>query len=117
MDHDSVARELLALPVDEFTANRNSKVKELKAAGDADLAAQVAALRKPSLPLWAVNQLANDGVLNLVRDAAEAATKAQMGTSTDELRSSAQQFERALQDAGQRAASALQAGGHAASDD
>ena len=57
MDFDSVARELLALPVDEFTASRNSKVKELKAASDDALAAQVGALRRPSLPLWAVNQL------------------------------------------------------------
>ena len=117
MDFDSVARELLALPVDEFTASRNSKVKELKAAGDDALAVQVGALRRPSLPLWAVNQLANDGVLNLVRDAADAAAKAQLGTSSAELRTTAQEFERVLHEAGQRAADALQAGGHAASDD
>jgi hypothetical protein len=117
-DYRTITRELFALPLDEFTASRNRKAKELKAAGQTDLATQVAALRKPSLPLWAVNRVAGaDGVLNLVRDAAEAAAKAQRGTSSADVRSTAQQFDRVLHEADQRAAAALQDAGHAASDD
>jgi len=50
--------DLYQLPLDEFTARRNELVKELKKAGDETGAGSVAKLRKPSLPAWAVNQLA-----------------------------------------------------------
>jgi hypothetical protein len=50
--------ELYALPPGEFTAARTSLVKETKASGDREGAAQVQALRKPTVAAWAVNQLA-----------------------------------------------------------
>jgi hypothetical protein len=49
---------LFALPPVEFTAARNDLARRLKQAGQDDAAAQVKALRKPTVPLWAVNQLA-----------------------------------------------------------
>jgi hypothetical protein len=54
---DDVAQELYALVPEEFTATRNARAKEAKAAGDADLAAQVQALRKPTAGAWLLNQL------------------------------------------------------------
>lgn len=53
----TVARELYALPPAEFTAARNARARELKTA-DAALAAQVAALRKPSPAARLLNLMA-----------------------------------------------------------
>jgi hypothetical protein len=50
---------LYRLPLDEFTSRRNELAKDLKKAGDETGAGSVAKLRKPSLPAWAVNQLAH----------------------------------------------------------
>ena len=49
--------DLYGLPLDSFIPRRGTLAKELKAAGDRDRAAEVAALRKPSVAAWAVNQL------------------------------------------------------------
>ena len=54
---DEVTQELYGLALDEFTATRNSKARELKAAGDGDAARRVAALKKPTMAAWLVNQL------------------------------------------------------------
>jgi hypothetical protein len=51
---------LYALPLDEFTNARNDLVRELRKSGRRDEAAEVAGLRKPSLPAWLVNQLARE---------------------------------------------------------
>jgi hypothetical protein len=51
------ADDLYGLPLDSFIPRRGELAKELKAAGDRDAAAEVAALRKPSVAAWAVNQL------------------------------------------------------------
>lgn len=50
---------LYQLPLDQFTARRNELAKQLKKSGDESGADAVAKLRKPSLPAWAVNQLAH----------------------------------------------------------
>jgi hypothetical protein len=50
--------DLYALPLDEFTAARNELAKELAAGGDKAAATEVRALKKPSVPAWAVNQVA-----------------------------------------------------------
>ena len=51
------ADDLYGLPLDSFIPRRGELAKKLKAAGDRDAAAEVAALRKPSVAAWAVNQL------------------------------------------------------------
>ncbi len=48
---------LFQLPLTEFTAARNALSMQLKKAGDAEEAARVKAIPKPSAPAWAVNQL------------------------------------------------------------
>ncbi len=50
--------ELFALAPEEFTARRDTLVKELKAAKEGDLAAKVKALRRPTVAAWALNQVA-----------------------------------------------------------
>jgi hypothetical protein len=52
------ADDLYSLPLDEFTPARDELVKRLRAEGKKDEATAVKALKKPSLPAWAVNQLA-----------------------------------------------------------
>jgi hypothetical protein len=51
------ARDLYGLPLERFVAERSALVNSLRAAGQADEAARVAKLRKPSVAAWAVNQL------------------------------------------------------------
>ena len=49
--------DLYGLPLDKFTPERNALARELRNAGQRAEAAEVAALRKPSVAAWAVNQL------------------------------------------------------------
>jgi len=49
--------DLYGLPLDHFISERAALAKALRAAGRRDEAARVAALRKPSVAAWAVNQL------------------------------------------------------------
>jgi hypothetical protein len=48
---------LFGLPLDEFTRARNDLAKLLKAEQEADLAEEVRALPKPTVPAWTINQL------------------------------------------------------------
>ena len=54
---DEITTELYAVPLDQFTPTRNAAARELKAAGDANGAREVQALKKPTLAAWFVNQL------------------------------------------------------------
>jgi len=58
-DLDRAGDGLYALPLDEFVAARNDLAKRLKQGGDKEGASEVAALRKPTLVAWAVDQLAH----------------------------------------------------------
>ena len=49
--------DLYGLPLDRFVPERASLVRELRSGGEREQAAVVAALRKPSVAAWAVNQL------------------------------------------------------------
>lgn len=61
------ADDLYSLPLDEFTQARDELAGSLKSKGDQEAAAAVKALRKPSLPAWAVNQLARHEMESLHR--------------------------------------------------
>ena len=125
MNFEALAAELLAQPVDLFTPRRNARVKELKASGRADLASQLSGLKKPSLPLWAANQVAahNRPRLDELRIAGQALIKAQAAAAAGranaarELRAASEEFQQRLEAAGNAAASALRDGGHAAGED
>jgi hypothetical protein len=73
---------LYALPLEEFTKARDALAARLKSAGDADQAAAVKALKKPTSPAWAVNQLARRS----------SDTVEQLIAASDRLRSAQQQM-------------------------
>ena len=119
-------RALYAVAPAEFIAERNRRVKELKAAGHADDAALVAALRKPRVSEHALNLVARDDAKLVGRfaDAAAAATAAQaaaigggggesLRTANRELRSAAAE----LIDAAVAALVAVERGGPAQRDE
>jgi hypothetical protein len=54
------SEDLYALPLDRFTAARDSLSKRLKAEGDEEGARHVSAMRKPSVAAWALNQVARE---------------------------------------------------------
>jgi hypothetical protein len=54
---DEIADELYGTPPDEFVARRDELAKELTAASERKLAAEVRKLRKPTVSAWAVNLL------------------------------------------------------------
>jgi hypothetical protein len=108
--------DLYAVPPEGFTRARNDLAQRLKQAGQVDAAARVKQLRKPTVPLWAVNQLARrhpDEVRallaagNRLRIAQEAALRGdsqELRTATAEerslLRSLTQRGEKLLREAG-----------------
>jgi hypothetical protein len=53
----SSRRDLFAVAPDEFVAARDQLARELRAAGDKDEATAVKRLRRPSVPVWALNQV------------------------------------------------------------
>lgn len=58
MDRERDIDGLFALPSERFVPERDALAKRLRAAGDKEGAAAVKALRRPTVPAWAVNQLA-----------------------------------------------------------
>lgn len=90
---------LSGVPPSEFIKARDALVKELRAAGEAEEAKRIAALRKPSTSLWAANQLgrlAPQHVGALI-DSALKIKRAHGAGDADELRAAMQQQRAALQ--------------------
>jgi hypothetical protein len=120
---DALTAELLAQPLDQFTSRRNARVKELKASGQANLARRLAGLKKPSLPLWAVNQVDDRARLGELRRAAQAVTKAQAAAATGrsdaarDLRIASEDFQRKLETAANAAATVLRQSRHGAGEE
>ena len=81
-----VAQELYALLPAGFTAERNARAKDLKGT-DADLAAQVKALPKPTTAAWLVNQLVrhHGEEVEQVTQIGAALREAQEGLEKDQL--------------------------------
>ena len=55
---DDELERLLGLPLDEFTAARTDAVKRLRKEGRSDEAADLQAVKKPTAPVWGLNQAA-----------------------------------------------------------
>ncbi|MEU6314171.1 hypothetical protein [Streptomyces sp. NPDC047014] len=58
VDVDAVTSELYGLRPEEFTAARDARAAEARAAGERAQAKRIAALRRPTLAVWAANLLA-----------------------------------------------------------
>src|SRR5919201_1752753 len=101
---------LYALPLNEFTSARDEIARRLRGEGERDLADEVKALRKPTVAVWLVNQLAREREVDIKRllKAGEALAKAQASaTGFAEARSDEQHALERL------AAAAREAGGGA----
>jgi hypothetical protein len=57
---EEVVDELLSIPPGQFTEARNAAVKRLRAEGQRETADAVKGLPRPSVSLWALNQLARE---------------------------------------------------------
>jgi hypothetical protein len=92
---DAELDRLYGLPLDEFTAARNELAAKLRKAGQAEAAERVRELRKPSVTVWAVNQLARRhqdeiaGLLRAGKQLRDAQAKALRGTAADTVREAA----------------------------
>ena len=112
--------DLYGLPLEEFTPARDALAKELKAAGRKEEAAEVKALRKPSLAAWALNRASRDhgdaierlrAAGNDLRDAQEEALAGDAVRLRDAGRALAEEVDRVAA----LAADALRAAGRPAS--
>lgn len=116
---------LFGLPLDEFTNARNGLARRLKREGDAEGAAAVQGLPKPTVAAWTVNQLARGDAAAVwtLLDAAEALRAAQnrllggedasdalrqaTARERDGIRALTERAEAVLQDAGRPAPQAM----------
>lgn len=122
---DDLTAELLAQPLDQFTSLRNTRAKELKTSGQADLAAALSILKKPSVPLWAANQVArsNGAVLRDLRQSAQALARTQAAAGAGranaarELRGASEGFQQKLDEVSTAIATALRQGQHPAGEE
>ena len=119
MNLRSLTAELMAQPLDQFTAHRNARVKELKASGQADLSRRLGVLKKPVVHLWAANQVRDPALLGGLRRAAQSVAKAQAAAATgranaaQDLRAASEEFQRSIESVATAAAGALRQGKHA----
>jgi hypothetical protein len=84
------AAELYGADPDEFTTRRNALAKAAKAAGDAEAAKKITALRKPTRVAWLLNQLVREhpevpGQLAELSDGLSSAATARDGKRLREL--------------------------------
>jgi hypothetical protein len=111
--------DLYALLPADFTTARNDLALRLKQAGQTDAAAHVKQLRKPTVPLWAVNQLARrhpDEVRALLDagDRLRTAQQAALRGDSEELRTATAEERKLLRGLTQRGEQLLQEAGHSA---
>jgi hypothetical protein len=121
---DQELDRLFELPPAEFTAARNDLVRRLKKANQADAAERVQALRKPTIPVWAINQLARQQPADVealakasdeLREAQQASLadgdrerlRAATTSERDALRQITQRANQLLEAAGQRPTAAV----------
>ncbi len=88
MDFDTVAGELYGGDLAEFVNARNAAAKAAKAEGDAELAAKIRELRKPTTAAAIVNRLARDdpGELRELAELGDELRDAHTRLAGDELR-------------------------------
>jgi hypothetical protein len=83
----------------DFVTLRNELARRLRSEGDADAAAEVAALRKPTVPVWTANQLArhNRRDVDLLLDASHRMRAAVAETDPQKARQALEQARAAEQ--------------------
>ena len=119
MSLEEIAAELYGLPPQEFTAARNARAKEARAAGDKDLAQQVSALGKPTAVGWLANQLVREHPeeLRSLLELGALLREATANLAGDELKELSRQQRRVVHALVQQARALAGAAGHPASED
>lgn len=114
MELEDAVGQLYAVPPDAFTALRSELVAAARAGKDADLAKAVGALRKPSLPAWALNQLARrrPEALTALLDLGDRLRQAQSGGAGERLRELGRERTRIVADTATTAALLAADAGH-----
>jgi hypothetical protein len=112
---------LFELPLEEFTPKRNELARHLKQEGDKDTAEQLGALAKPTVPTWAINQLARrekpkvSALLQAGARLRKAQEQALAGGHADALRVAKIEERQAVRDLTHRAQEMLKEAGRPAS--
>jgi hypothetical protein len=118
-DLEAELDKLFGLPPAEFTSARNDLARRLKEAAQRAAAATVQQLRKPTVAVWTVNQLARrhakeiEDFLAAAEGLRSAQEEALGGGDTAKLRSATSAERQALRALTQWANKVLEAGGHA----
>ena len=121
-EDDEEVDRLYELPLSEFVAARNALAKSVRAGGDKEAAAAIAALRKPSVTAWALNQVARkhpeeiDVLVHAVEALRTASAGAVSGRGSAPMREARDSERDAIRRLVERARSVLESGGHAASE-
>ncbi|MGN6610189.1 MAG: hypothetical protein ACTHLJ_00290 [Angustibacter sp.] len=112
MDLDEAVDELYALAPAEFTARRDALAAQAKKDGDAGLAQQVKALRRPTAGAYAVNQLAREAADDLAAylELGGRLRDAQAGLKGDQLRALGHERQRAAAELVEAAAGLVDGG-------
>ena len=116
---EAAAAELYGLPLDEFTAARNERVKQARAAGDGGAAEAIGKLAKPNKVAWLANQLVRedaDGIRALL-ELGESMRQATASLATEQLRQASRQQHQIINALVQQARSLASAAGQAMSED
>jgi hypothetical protein len=122
MSEAEEVERLFGLAPEAFVAARDQAAARLKRAGDAEAAARVKALRRPSLAAWAVNQLARtqredlDRLLEAGTRLRAAHQSAVAGGGAAELRTASTAERQAAAGLVQAALQALRSAGHPATE-
>jgi len=90
---------LYGLPLNDFTAARDEIAKRLRGEGERELADEVKALRKPTVAVWLVNQLAREREVDVKRllNAGEALAKAQASATREDFQQARADEQHALE--------------------
>jgi len=117
LDREEAEARLLGVAPGDFVATRNELVRALRAQGDAAGARAIAAMRKPSLALWAIDQLGRrfraqvDELL-----AAGAALRTAQVHDPEGFRAAVAEERRLVATLAERAGAVLESAGHPASE-
>ncbi len=120
--HGADIDRLYSLPLAEFTPERDELAKRLRKEGDADTAAAVKALKKPSVAAWAVNQVQRDRpdevreLIDVTEELHRVYAKLSSAGARERLADAAEMQRKLIQSLVRCAAQLLEAGGHTASD-
>ena len=104
------------MPLEQFTAARHALVAALRQAGDTHAAAEAAAIKRPTQPLWAINRLArqDEAVVTRLIEAAERLQMAQLGRRPGgDLREALETYQAMLKQGEERGAALLHHAGAA----